>query len=102
MAPELSLFSLTIALRYAGVRRQFGPSGNESLLLDYPLHLYRLVPRFAEHFVNLVGANRLVKMWGENLPKLLEEGNVKTEVCHALSSNLKAFVSWNSQETIAE
>lgn len=39
-------------------------------------------------------------MWGQNLPKLLEPGNIQTEVCHALSSNIKAFVSWSSQDTI--
>ena len=102
MSAELALFSLVIALRYAGVRRQFGQTGNESLLLDYPLHQYRLVPRFAEHFINLIGANRLVNIWGGNVSRLLEEGNVTTEVCHALSSNIKAFISWSSQEVIAE
>lgn len=102
MSSELALYALTIALRYAAVRRQFGPSGNESLLLDYPLHQYRLMSRFSEHLVHFVAANRLVKMWGDNLPKLLDEGNIKTDLCHALSSNMKAFIAWSSQQTIAD
>ena len=102
MTAELSLQSLSIATRYGAVRRQFGPGDEEVLLLDYPLHQYRLFTRFAEHFVHYIGANRLVKMWGDNLPKLLNEGNVQTEVCHALSSNLKAFAGWSSQSTIDE
>ena len=100
MSTELSLQALTIALRYGAVRRQFGPDNEETLLLDYPLHQYRLITRFSEHFVDYLGANRLIKMWGQNLPKLLEPGNIQTEVCHALSSNIKAFVSWSSQDTI--
>eukprot|EP00344_Euplotes_crassus_P005848 CAMPEP_0196999594 /NCGR_PEP_ID=MMETSP1380-20130617/4737_1 /TAXON_ID=5936 /ORGANISM="Euplotes crassus, Strain CT5" /LENGTH=679 /DNA_ID=CAMNT_0042416571 /DNA_START=8 /DNA_END=2047 /DNA_ORIENTATION=+ len=102
MSSEISLQSLSIAIRYAAVRRQFGPSDEETLLLDYPLHQYRLFTRFAEHFVHYLGANRLVKMWDKNLPKLLDEGNEQTEVIHALSSSMKAFVSWSSQSTIDE
>jgi len=102
MSSELALMALTISIRYAGVRRQFGPAGNESLLLDYPLHQYRLITRFAEHLTNFIGSNRLVNLWSENLPKLLEPGNVKTELCHALSSNAKAFIAWSSQRTIQD
>lgn len=102
MSSELSLFALTVATRYAAVRRQFGPTGNEVLLLDYPLHQYRMITRFAEHMVHYIASNRLMKMWGDNLPKLLEPGNVKTDLCHALSSNMKGFISWSSQETIAD
>ncbi|CAI2360392.1 unnamed protein product [Moneuplotes crassus] len=44
----------------------------------------------------------LMKMWSVNLPKLLDEDNPQTEVCHALSSSMKAFISWSSQSTIDE
>ena len=99
---EHSLFSLTIAIRYAGVRRQFGQNGRETLLLDYPLHQYRLIPRFAEQYISLVAANKLNKMWISNIPRLLEKGNRITDTCHALSSNFKAFASWIAQDTISE
>ena len=102
ISSEHALQSLTIAIRYAAVRRQFGASDEETLLLDYPLHQYRLFTRYAEHMCHFVSSNRLIQMWGDNLPKLLEPGNVQTDVCHALSSNMKAFIAWSSQETIDE
>jgi len=40
--------ALTIALRYATQRRQFGPGGAaETLLIDYPSHQQRLIPLLA-------------------------------------------------------
>jgi acyl-CoA oxidase len=102
MSSELGLMALSIAIRYAGVRRQFGPTNNESLLLDYPVHQFRLITKFSEHMVNFVAANRLVKLWVGNLPKLLEPGNTVTDLCHALSSNEKAFIAWRTQTTIAD
>lgn len=45
---------------------------------------------------------RMLEIWFDNLPKLLEEGNIVTDLVHSLSSNLKAFTSWFAQETIFE
>jgi hypothetical protein len=44
--------ALTIAIRYAAWRRQFGPPGaeKETLLLDYPMHQRRLLPLLANVF----------------------------------------------------
>ena len=39
--------AITIALRYAAVRKQFGSDTEENRILDYPLHRYRLVPILA-------------------------------------------------------
>lgn len=35
---DFAFQGLIAAIRYACVRKQFGPSGNETLLMDYPLH----------------------------------------------------------------
>lgn len=102
IANEHGLNALTIALRYAAVRRQFGPTGKETLLLDYPLHQSRLIPRFADHFINFIAGSRLIGIWLENLPKLLVEGNNVTTLCHGLSSNMKSWCAWDVQDTIAE
>ncbi|AMD22449.1 HGR110Wp [Eremothecium sinecaudum] len=37
----------TIATRYAVGRQQFGERGNETQLIDYPLHQYRVLPQIA-------------------------------------------------------
>jgi acyl-CoA oxidase len=44
--------ALTIAIRYAGLRRQFGApgSGTEEVLLDYGLHQRRLLPLLARSY----------------------------------------------------
>ena len=44
--------ALTIAIKYALKRRQFAPNKNEpeSLLLDYPTHQRRLMPRLAKTY----------------------------------------------------
>lgn len=68
------------------------------MILDYPLHQYRLITRFADSFANFVGGIKMTKMWIENTPRLLDSGNIKTEVCHSLSSCMKAFVGWNTNE----
>lgn len=49
-----------------------------------------------------LGTNRMIEMWSKNLPDLLKEKNRNTQLCHALCSNLKTFIAWDSQETIAE
>ena len=47
--------SLSIAIRYAAVRKQFGATpGNELSILEYQSHQYRLLPSLAMAFVWLV------------------------------------------------
>mmetsp|Transcript_1057 Transcript_1057/g.929 ORF Transcript_1057/g.929 Transcript_1057/m.929 type:complete len:196 (-) Transcript_1057:316-903(-) len=41
-------------------------------------------------------------MWTENSPRMLEPGNQVSDMLHSLSSNLKSFVSFKNQGTIAE
>lgn len=95
--------STVIAIRYALARRQFGAEGkSETQLIEYPLHQYRLITRFAEGIAHLLGANRIFDMWCKNAPRLLEEKNRNTDLCHALSSNLKAFIAWKTQDTLVE
>ena len=42
----------------------------------------------------------MVDLWIKNLPDLLKEKNRNTNLWHGLCSNAKAFISWNSQETM--
>lgn len=94
---ENALAGLSIAMRFSCARRQFGKKDEpETLIMDYPLHQFRLVPRYAESIVEFVAANKLRDMWMANLPQLENEKNPQNELLHALSSCSKAFSSWTS------
>lgn len=56
----------------------------------------------AENFTYLIGALKVFEIWEENLPKLLDEKNRRTELCHGLSSASKAFNSWSSHNITLE
>jgi acyl-CoA oxidase len=52
--------SLSIAIRYAAVRKQFGPTvGNELSILEYQSHQYRLLPSLAMTFVWSVSIKKI-------------------------------------------
>ena len=99
---ECSLTALIIALRFSLVRQQFGPKDNEITIIEYPMQQHRLIPRLAQTLIFYVGANKLIRVWQENAPRLLDPGNNLTDMLHSLSSNLKSFISSKNQDTIAE
>ena len=100
---DAALQCCTIAIRYGIVRKQFGTVGqSETELISYPLHQYRLIPLFAQSFANALAANRLIKIWQSNLPKIFEPKNKLTDLCHALSSVEKSFEAWENQATLYE
>ncbi len=70
--------------------------------MDYPLHQFRLIGRYADAIVEFVASNRMIKLWSDNIAKIAEPGNTRTELNHALSSCCKAFSSWRSIETLQE
>jgi len=50
----------------------------------------------------MVGSLRLGNIWINNLPKLYDEGNKQNDLCHGLSSALKAFSTWEAHTTLFE
>ena len=50
----------------------------------------------------LFASDSLIKMWIDNLPNLMDPTNKRSEICHAISSSLKALSSWNSHRTLQE
>lgn len=87
--------ALAIAVRYGGRRRQFGPEGEaETLLLDYPTHQRRLLPRLARtyglHFALQDLARRFVAADTDH-----ERREVET-----LAAGLKAAATWHATDTI--
>jgi acyl-CoA oxidase len=87
--------ALTIAIRYAARRRQFGSpkSLQETLLLDYPAHQRRLCPLIAKAFALDFALKHLVEM-NETSP--LDN----TRSLETLAAGLKAVTTWNATQTI--
>ncbi len=89
--------ALTIAIKYALRRRQFGPDDDrpERLIMDYPSHQRRLLlplsKVFAAHFAlqHLIGAYRSKK-----------EG--ETRRIETMAAGLKAYTTWLTNDAIQE
>ncbi|WVQ95274.1 hypothetical protein IAU59_002369 [Kwoniella sp. CBS 9459] len=103
--------ALTVAVRYAAVRRQFSSGKNEleSQLLDYPIHQRRLMPLVAQAIAIGFTGLRLQTMYEDmtqaldtmepsdpNLNDILD----KLKETHATSAGLKAFCTWACLDTI--
>lgn len=88
--------ALCIAVRYAERRRQFGaPGESETLLLDYPAHQRRLLPRlaatYALHFALHELAARFVAAQANEEERRIVEGQ---------AAGLKTAASWHAADTI--
>ena len=95
--------ALTVATRYAAVRRQFGlPKKQETNILEYPLTQYRLMPYLAELMAINCGNFRLYEVWAFSQDKMFEENHPLLTEVHALTSTLKPISSWLAQQGIQE
>ncbi|CAH0555764.1 unnamed protein product [Brassicogethes aeneus] len=91
--------ALTIALRYAGVRKQFGPGDEEVPILEYQTHQHRLIPylaatyvlkNFNTFFVEKFFQMQLDSIFGNNK-------NIGPDLgieIHAISSGSKPLAGW--------
>ncbi len=86
--------AVTIAIRYAAKRRQFGsPGEQETLLIDYPVHRRRLLPLLANAYAIDFAQKHLVRQYVERTEKDAREIEV-------MAAGLKSFSSWNATDTI--
>ncbi|MEZ4862555.1 MAG: acyl-CoA dehydrogenase [Caldilineaceae bacterium] len=86
--------ALTIAIRYATRRRQFGAPGEpETLLLTYQTHQRRLLPLLA----NAYALDFALKYLTQRYMARTEEDAREVET---LAAGLKAYSSWNTTKTI--
>lgn len=93
----MSVISLTIATRFAHVRRQFGPPGKpETVLAEYPLTHHRLIPLFANTFATAIANLDVSDYWNDNQDKIFEEGNPRLAETHAITSAIKPWASWSA------
>jgi acyl-CoA oxidase len=88
--------ALTIAIRHALERRQFGPPGSdqEALLMDYRTHQRRLLPALAKTYGLSFAQLRLV---GELETAGDDRARRKLET---LAAGVKAIATWHATETI--
>ncbi|WP_420635641.1 acyl-CoA dehydrogenase [Candidatus Palauibacter sp.] len=97
--------ALTIAVRYGARRRQFGPPGEaERLLLDYPSHQRRLLPRLATTYalnfaLHDLQAQHLAAESAASGESAAPGGTDRRRT-EAAAAGLKAYATWHASDTI--
>jgi acyl-CoA oxidase len=96
-----SKVALTIAVRHALQRRQFGPPGEdrEALLLDYPAHQRRLLPRLARTYALHAAQEGLVARLHEAFTAAEEPDRDRREL-EAQAAGIKAASTWHATDTV--
>lgn len=99
----------TIAVRYAAVRKQFGPDGKEEIpILEYQVHQHRLLPYLATTYALKIFATFLSdsqnqflvdSMFGNNNDNNLPELGIEL---HGISSASKPVSAWIARDGIQE
>src|SRR3954468_18687058 len=95
-----SKVALTIAIRRALERRQFGPPGSdeEALLLDYRTHQRRLFPALAKTYALSFAQLRLIDELHEVFTT--DADDVARRKLETLAAGVKAVATWHASETI--
>lgn len=88
---------LAIAIKYALKRRQFGPNNREpeTLLLDYPSHQKRLMPRLAKTYALDFALSNLAKRYTNSTEEDIRE-------IETLAAGLKSYTTWFTTDTLQE
>ncbi|MEM9671064.1 MAG: acyl-CoA dehydrogenase [Bacteroidota bacterium] len=87
---------LTIAIRFANQRKQFGPeNGQEVPILNYRTHQRRLLPLLANAYAGHFALRYLTQ-------RFLKRTEAEMKEVEALAAGLKAWSSWNTTNTLQE
>lgn len=87
---------LTIAIKYAEQRKQFGPeNGQEVPILNYRTHQRRLLPLLANAYAGHFALHYLTQRFLSRTKEDMKE-------VEALAAGLKAWSSWNTTQTLQE
>ncbi|AGO14154.1 AaceriAER358Cp [[Ashbya] aceris (nom. inval.)] len=101
----------TIATRYAFGRQQFGDPSNETQLIEYPLHQFRVIPQLAIVYMMAPGAMKLMDTYNSCLSELYGAGDDKKQLTTVSarmkdlfveSASLKATCTWLTATLIDE
>ncbi|CDW77002.1 acyl-coenzyme a oxidase [Stylonychia lemnae] len=94
---NIGFYALNTAIRYGHLRRQFSNNmkigADESVLINYQLFQYRLIPRLARCFVLRFGQDELVSMYFDNRDKLTDPKFNGLKLFHALITFAKSHLS---------
>ena len=86
--------ALTIAIRYALQRRQFGEKGkDEMLIMDYPTHQRRLMPPLAKAYALDIALTYLTKRYVNRTEADMRD-------IETLAAGLKSVATWYTSATI--
>ncbi|KAH8415031.1 hypothetical protein KR215_011197 [Drosophila sulfurigaster] len=99
-----------IAVRYAAVRKQFGPErqGEEMAIIEYQLHQYRIFPYLAAACVQKIAVEELTNTYLEIIARSQADANgfdVLTQNAaeiHAIISASKPHITWSARDAIQE
>tara|TARA_R110002124_G_scaffold206581_4_gene373177 strand:+ start:13731 stop:16028 length:2298 start_codon:yes stop_codon:yes gene_type:complete len=87
---------LTIAIRYADKRRQFGPDGTSEVpILNYRMHQRRLLPLLAKTYACHFAMEHMTD-------RFLNRKESEMQEIEALAAGLKSYVTWHNTSTLQE
>jgi len=88
---------LTIAIRYALQRRQFASKDGEleTLLLDYPTHQLRLMPKLAKAYALDFALSSLAKRY-------VQQNEDEIREIETIAAGLKSYATWFTTATLQE
>lgn len=92
-ANNMAKSAITIAIRYAARRRQFGGGVQETLLLDYPATQRRLMPLLAIVYALDFAVKRLARIREQSAP-------TSARSIETLAAAIKAYSTWQAVHTI--
>ncbi|KAK9877073.1 hypothetical protein WA026_016102 [Henosepilachna vigintioctopunctata] len=108
MAVAYGIKALTIAIRYAAVRKQFGPEGQQEVaILEYQTHQHRLLPHLASAYVIRIFSDYLSpEFYKFTLDSIMDPKNETLPdrgiEIHAISSGCKPVAGWAMRDAIQE
>lgn len=87
---------LTIAIKYADKRRQFGPEGGSEVpILNYRMHQRRLFPYLAKAYAIHFGLQYVTQ-------RFIGKKEEEMQEIEALAAGMKAYSTWNTTATLQE
>lgn len=100
--------ALTVAIRYAAVRKQFGPEGGEEVsILEYQSHQHRLIPYLAAAYILQIFSEYIgtvqFQIILDSFGGIQNEQSVELGLeLHAISSGGKPLAGWIVRDAVQE